>query len=159
MSQLQFQSPGSPVPSSAPLQLAQPQPGFSIPSATGSLPSESASHPLRSSALPSASATPFCNPTGRCKYANTLREFFFTLKPYIKMGSITRCNYFMFTQAFRLCTFCSYFCLKPSYISLAQLDFALNFHNCSSLVRLEENVAVVLFSALSRAVELYTDQA
>ncbi|XP_053492263.1 double-stranded RNA-binding protein Staufen homolog 1 isoform X8 [Ictalurus furcatus] len=63
MSQLQFQSPGSPVPTSAPLPLAQPQPGFSIPSATGSLPSESASHPLRSSALPSASATPFCNPT------------------------------------------------------------------------------------------------
>ncbi|XP_017335632.1 double-stranded RNA-binding protein Staufen homolog 1 isoform X1 [Ictalurus punctatus] len=63
MSQLQFHSPGSPVPTSAPLPLAQPQPGFSIPSATGSLPSESASHPLRSSALPSASATPFCNPT------------------------------------------------------------------------------------------------
>lgn len=72
MSQLQFQSPGSPVPSSAPLQLAQPQPGFSIPSATGSLPSENASHPLRSSALPSASATPFCNPAGRWKHVGAL---------------------------------------------------------------------------------------
>ncbi|XP_026866717.2 double-stranded RNA-binding protein Staufen homolog 1 isoform X1 [Electrophorus electricus] len=63
MSQLQFQSPGNPMPSSAPLQVAPPQPGFSIPCPTGSLPSESASHPLRSSALPSASVTPFCNPT------------------------------------------------------------------------------------------------
>ncbi|KAL6458309.1 hypothetical protein MHYP_G00335390 [Metynnis hypsauchen] len=63
MSQVQFQTPANPIPSSAPLQLPPPQPGFSIPCATGSLPSESASHPLRSSALPSASATPFCNPT------------------------------------------------------------------------------------------------
>ncbi|XP_073808728.1 double-stranded RNA-binding protein Staufen homolog 1 isoform X2 [Danio rerio] len=63
MSQLQFQAPGNPAPSSAPLQLAPPQPGFSIPCGTAPLPSESASHPLRNSALPSASATPFCNPT------------------------------------------------------------------------------------------------
>lgn len=64
MSQLQFQAPANPAPSAAPLQLAPPQPGFSIPCATAPLPSESASHPLRNSALPSASATPFCNPTG-----------------------------------------------------------------------------------------------
>ncbi|XP_016332195.1 double-stranded RNA-binding protein Staufen homolog 1-like isoform X1 [Sinocyclocheilus anshuiensis] len=63
MSQLQFQAPGNPAPSATPLQLAPPQPGFSIPCATAPLPSESASHPLRNSALPSASATPFCNPT------------------------------------------------------------------------------------------------
>ncbi|XP_071438406.1 LOW QUALITY PROTEIN: double-stranded RNA-binding protein Staufen homolog 1 [Sinocyclocheilus grahami] len=63
MSQLQFQAPGNPAPSAAPLQLAPPQPGFSIPCAAAPLPSESASHPLRNSALPSASATPFCNPT------------------------------------------------------------------------------------------------
>lgn len=66
MSQLQFQAPGNPAPSAAPLQLAPPLPRFSIPCANASLPSESASHPLRNSALPSASATPFCNPTGRC---------------------------------------------------------------------------------------------
>ncbi|XP_016374478.1 double-stranded RNA-binding protein Staufen homolog 1-like [Sinocyclocheilus rhinocerous] len=63
MSQLQFQAPGNPAPSAAPLQLAPPQLGFSIPCAAAPLPSESASHPLRNSALPSASATPFCNPT------------------------------------------------------------------------------------------------
>ncbi|XP_059426573.1 double-stranded RNA-binding protein Staufen homolog 1 isoform X1 [Carassius carassius] len=63
MSQLQFQAPGNPAPSAAPLQLAPPQPGFSIPCGAAPLPSESASHPLRNSALPSASATPFCNPT------------------------------------------------------------------------------------------------
>uniref|UniRef100_A0A8C2L3X8 Double-stranded RNA-binding protein Staufen homolog 1 n=1 Tax=Cyprinus carpio TaxID=7962 RepID=A0A8C2L3X8_CYPCA len=63
MSQLQFQVPGNPAPSAAPLQLAPPQPGFSIPCGAAPLPSESASHPLRNSALPSASATPFCNPT------------------------------------------------------------------------------------------------
>ncbi|CAM4627833.1 hypothetical protein PO909_005376 [Leuciscus waleckii] len=63
MSQLQFQTPVNTAPSAAPLQLTPPQPGFSIPCATAPLPSESASHPLRNSALPSASATPFCNPT------------------------------------------------------------------------------------------------
>uniref|UniRef100_A0AAY4E1Z5 Double-stranded RNA-binding protein Staufen homolog 1 n=1 Tax=Denticeps clupeoides TaxID=299321 RepID=A0AAY4E1Z5_9TELE len=64
MSQLQFQSPGNPLSSPAPLQMAPPQPGFSIPCAGApTLPSESASHPLRSSALPSASATPFSNHT------------------------------------------------------------------------------------------------
>ncbi|XP_018615041.1 double-stranded RNA-binding protein Staufen homolog 1 isoform X1 [Scleropages formosus] len=63
MSQVQFQPPlGSPLPSTVPMQLSQHQPGFSIPCASGTLPSESASHPLRSSALPSASATPFSAP-------------------------------------------------------------------------------------------------
>uniref|UniRef100_A0A1A8DG98 Double-stranded RNA-binding protein Staufen homolog 1 n=1 Tax=Nothobranchius kadleci TaxID=1051664 RepID=A0A1A8DG98_NOTKA len=60
MSQLQFQCPVSPMPAaSAPLQLGQPQPGYSIPCATGALPSESASQPIRSSALPAGSATPY----------------------------------------------------------------------------------------------------
>uniref|UniRef100_A0A3Q3A195 Double-stranded RNA-binding protein Staufen homolog 1 n=1 Tax=Kryptolebias marmoratus TaxID=37003 RepID=A0A3Q3A195_KRYMA len=50
-----FQCPASPVPAaSAPLQLGQPQPGYSIPCATGALPSESASQPVRTSALPSS---------------------------------------------------------------------------------------------------------
>uniref|UniRef100_A0A8D3CLK7 Staufen double-stranded RNA binding protein 1 n=1 Tax=Scophthalmus maximus TaxID=52904 RepID=A0A8D3CLK7_SCOMX len=60
MSQLQFQCPSSPMPAApAPLQLGQPQPGYSIPCASGTLPSESASQPLRSSALPAGSATPY----------------------------------------------------------------------------------------------------
>ncbi|XP_061583264.1 double-stranded RNA-binding protein Staufen homolog 1 isoform X2 [Cololabis saira] len=64
MSQLQFQCPASSMPvASAPLQLGQPQPGYSIPCATGALPSESASQPLRSSALPAGSATPYNTPT------------------------------------------------------------------------------------------------
>ncbi|XP_031423901.1 double-stranded RNA-binding protein Staufen homolog 1 isoform X2 [Clupea harengus] len=64
MSQVQFQSPGNPLTSSVPMAIAPPQPGFSIPCAAApTLPSESASHPLRSSALPSASVTPYSNPT------------------------------------------------------------------------------------------------
>uniref|UniRef100_A0AAQ5YZ73 Double-stranded RNA-binding protein Staufen homolog 1 n=1 Tax=Amphiprion ocellaris TaxID=80972 RepID=A0AAQ5YZ73_AMPOC len=60
MSQLQFQCPSSPMPAApAPLQLGQPQPGYSIPCASGTLPSESASQPIRSSALPAGSATPY----------------------------------------------------------------------------------------------------
>ncbi|CAB1354023.1 unnamed protein product [Coregonus sp. 'balchen'] len=62
MSQLQFQCPGNLMSSDAasPMQqLSQHQPGYSIPCASGPLPSESASHPLLSSALPSGSATPF----------------------------------------------------------------------------------------------------
>uniref|UniRef100_A0A674D2U7 Double-stranded RNA-binding protein Staufen homolog 1 n=1 Tax=Salmo trutta TaxID=8032 RepID=A0A674D2U7_SALTR len=57
-----FQCPGNPMSSAAasPMQqLSQPQPGYSIPCASSPLPSESASHPLRSSALPLGSATPF----------------------------------------------------------------------------------------------------
>ncbi|KAG5275155.1 hypothetical protein AALO_G00144210 [Alosa alosa] len=64
MSQVQFQSPSNPLTSSVPMAMAPPQPGFSIPCAAApTLPSESASHPLRSSALPSASVTPYSNPT------------------------------------------------------------------------------------------------
>uniref|UniRef100_A0A7N8Y4A8 Double-stranded RNA-binding protein Staufen homolog 1 n=1 Tax=Mastacembelus armatus TaxID=205130 RepID=A0A7N8Y4A8_9TELE len=60
MSQLQFQCPASPMPAaSAPLQLGQPQPGYSIPCASGTLPSESASQPMRNSALPAGSVTPY----------------------------------------------------------------------------------------------------
>ncbi|KAK2862027.1 hypothetical protein Q5P01_001560 [Channa striata] len=60
MSQLQFQCPSSPMPAaSAPLQLGQPQPGYSIPCASGTLPSESASQPIRNSSLPAGSATPY----------------------------------------------------------------------------------------------------
>lgn len=63
MSQLQFQCPASPMPAaSAPLQ---PQPSYSIPCASGTLPSESASQPIRSSALPAGSATPYNSTTGR----------------------------------------------------------------------------------------------
>ncbi|MEQ2168224.1 hypothetical protein GOODEAATRI_012106, partial [Goodea atripinnis] len=66
MSQLQFQCPPSPIPAaSAPLQLGQPQLGYSIPCATGALPSESASQPIRSSALPAGSATPYNTTTVR----------------------------------------------------------------------------------------------
>lgn len=65
MSQLQFQCPPSAIPAaSAPLQLGQLQPGYSIPCATGALPSESASQPIRSSALPAGSATPYNTTTG-----------------------------------------------------------------------------------------------
>lgn len=65
MSQLQFQCPPSSIPAaSAPLQLGQPQPGYSIPCAAGALPSESASQPIRSSALPAGSATPYITTTG-----------------------------------------------------------------------------------------------
>uniref|UniRef100_A0AAX7UYJ7 Double-stranded RNA-binding protein Staufen homolog 1 n=1 Tax=Astatotilapia calliptera TaxID=8154 RepID=A0AAX7UYJ7_ASTCA len=61
MSQLQFQCPASPMPAaSAPLQ---PQPSYSIPCASGTLPSESASQPIRSSALPAGSATPYNSTT------------------------------------------------------------------------------------------------
>ncbi|KAK1901326.1 Double-stranded RNA-binding protein Staufen like 1 [Dissostichus eleginoides] len=64
MSQLQFQCPTSPIPAaSAPLQLGQPQPGYSIHCAAGTLPSESAGQPMRSSALPAGSATPYNNNT------------------------------------------------------------------------------------------------
>ncbi|XP_041836468.1 double-stranded RNA-binding protein Staufen homolog 1 isoform X2 [Melanotaenia boesemani] len=64
MSQLQFQCPPSSMPpASAPLQMGQPQPGYSIPCATGALPSESASQPIRSSALPAGSATPYSTTT------------------------------------------------------------------------------------------------
>ncbi|XP_049895248.1 double-stranded RNA-binding protein Staufen homolog 1 isoform X1 [Epinephelus moara] len=64
MSQLQFQCPASPMPAaSAPMQLGQPQPGYSIPCASGTLPSESASQPIRSSALPAGSATPYSTTT------------------------------------------------------------------------------------------------
>ncbi|XP_071383077.1 double-stranded RNA-binding protein Staufen homolog 1 isoform X1 [Centroberyx affinis] len=70
MSQLQFQCPGNPMPAAtAPLQLGQPQPGYSIPCASGTLPSESASQPLRSSSLPAGSATPF-SPTTVSNMAN-----------------------------------------------------------------------------------------
>lgn len=65
MSQLQFQCSVSPMTAaSAPLQLGQPQPGYSIPCASGTLPSESASQPMRSSALPAGSATPYNTTTG-----------------------------------------------------------------------------------------------
>ncbi len=65
MSQLQFQCPASPMSAApAPLQLGQPQPGYSIPCASGTLPSESASQPIRSSALPAGSATPYNTTTG-----------------------------------------------------------------------------------------------
>ncbi|XP_037535271.1 double-stranded RNA-binding protein Staufen homolog 1 [Nematolebias whitei] len=60
MSQLQFPCPASPMPAaSAPMQLGQPQPSYSIPCATGALASESASQPVRTSALPAGSATPY----------------------------------------------------------------------------------------------------
>ncbi|XP_057702698.1 double-stranded RNA-binding protein Staufen homolog 1 isoform X1 [Corythoichthys intestinalis] len=56
----QFQCPAGPMPATpAPLQLGQPQPGFSIPCAASTLASESASQPVRSSALPAGSATPY----------------------------------------------------------------------------------------------------
>lgn len=65
MSQLQFPCPASPMPAaSAPMQLGQPQPSYSIPCATGALASESASQPVRTSALPAGSATPYNTTTG-----------------------------------------------------------------------------------------------
>lgn len=65
MSQLQFHCPASPMPAApAPLPLGQPQPGYSIPCASSTLPSESASQPIRSSALPAGSATPYSTTTG-----------------------------------------------------------------------------------------------
>ncbi|XP_068598538.1 double-stranded RNA-binding protein Staufen homolog 1 [Brachionichthys hirsutus] len=54
MSQLQYRCPAAP----ASLPLGQPQPGYSLP-----CPSESASQPIRSSALPAASATPYSTTT------------------------------------------------------------------------------------------------
>uniref|UniRef100_A0A3P8UD45 Staufen double-stranded RNA binding protein 1 n=1 Tax=Cynoglossus semilaevis TaxID=244447 RepID=A0A3P8UD45_CYNSE len=58
MSQLQFQCPSSPM-SAAPAPVQLTQPGYSIPCASGTLPSESASQPIRSSALPAGSVTPY----------------------------------------------------------------------------------------------------
>ncbi|XP_061731195.1 double-stranded RNA-binding protein Staufen homolog 1 isoform X2 [Nerophis ophidion] len=56
----QLQCPASPMPAAPPaLQVGQPQPGYSIPCATSTLASESASQPVRSSALPAGSATPY----------------------------------------------------------------------------------------------------
>ncbi|XP_037106734.1 double-stranded RNA-binding protein Staufen homolog 1 [Syngnathus acus] len=66
MSQLQFQCPASPMPAApAPLQPGQPQmrPPFSIPCAASTLASESAGQPVRSSALPAGSATPYTTVT------------------------------------------------------------------------------------------------
>lgn len=65
MSQLQYHCPASPMPAApALLQMGQPQPGYSIPCGSGTLPSESASQPVRSSALPAGSATPYTTTTG-----------------------------------------------------------------------------------------------
>ncbi|XP_077386177.1 double-stranded RNA-binding protein Staufen homolog 1 [Festucalex cinctus] len=61
-----FQCPASPMPAApAPLQLGQPQPqpGFSIPCAASTLASESAGQPVRNSALPAGSATPYATIT------------------------------------------------------------------------------------------------
>ncbi|KAK7916571.1 hypothetical protein WMY93_012332 [Mugilogobius chulae] len=66
MSQMQFQCPASPMPAApAPLPLGQQQqqPGYSIPCASGTLQSESASQPGRSSALPAGSATAYSTTT------------------------------------------------------------------------------------------------
>lgn len=65
MSQLQYHCPASPMAAApAPLPLGQPQPGYSIHCGSGTLPSESASQPVRSSALPAGSATPYTTTTG-----------------------------------------------------------------------------------------------
>lgn len=65
MSQLQYHCPASPIPAaSAQMPLGQPQPGYSIPCASGTLPSESAGQPIRSSALPAGSATAYSTTTG-----------------------------------------------------------------------------------------------
>ncbi|XP_006639562.1 double-stranded RNA-binding protein Staufen homolog 1 isoform X1 [Lepisosteus oculatus] len=64
MAQVQVQSPaGSPLSNTTQhLKPSAPQPNLSIPNASGPLPSENASHPLKNSALPSASATPISAP-------------------------------------------------------------------------------------------------
>lgn len=65
MSQHQYHCPASPMPAApALLPLGQPQSGYSIPCGSGILPSESASQPIRSSALPAGSATPYTTTTG-----------------------------------------------------------------------------------------------
>lgn len=65
MSQIQFHCPASPMPAApALLQLGQPQPSYSIPCGSGTLPSENASQPIRNSALPAGSATPYNTTTG-----------------------------------------------------------------------------------------------
>lgn len=65
MSQLQYHCPASPMAAApAPLPLGQPQPGYSIHCGSGTLPSESAGQPVRSSALPAGSATPYTTTTG-----------------------------------------------------------------------------------------------
>ncbi|XP_072308538.1 double-stranded RNA-binding protein Staufen homolog 1 isoform X2 [Eucyclogobius newberryi] len=71
MSQMQFQCPASPLPAApAPLVLGQQQqPNYSIPCASGTLQSENASQPGRSSALPAGSATAY-NPTTESNMAN-----------------------------------------------------------------------------------------
>ncbi|CAG06952.1 unnamed protein product, partial [Tetraodon nigroviridis] len=64
MSQHHYHCPASPMPAaSVPLPLGQPQSGYSIPCGSGILPSESASQPIRSSALPAGSATPYITTT------------------------------------------------------------------------------------------------
>lgn len=65
MSQHQYHCPANPMPAApVPLPLGQPQSGYSIPCGSGILPSESASQPIRSSALPAGSATPYTSTTG-----------------------------------------------------------------------------------------------
>lgn len=65
MSQHQYHCPASSMPAApAPLPLGQPQSGYSIPCGSGILPSESASQPIRSSALPAGSATPYTTTAG-----------------------------------------------------------------------------------------------
>lgn len=65
MSQLQYHCPVSAMAAApAPLPLGQPQPGYSLHCGSGTLPSESASQPVRSSALPAGSATPYTTTTG-----------------------------------------------------------------------------------------------
>lgn len=85
MSQLQYHCPASPMPAApAPLPLGQPQPGYSIPCGSGTLPSESASQPIRSSALPAGSATPYTTTTTgsffKKKYFHCLFKFYFSLQ-------------------------------------------------------------------------------
>lgn len=65
MSQHHYHCPASPMPAApVPLPLGQSQSGYIIPCGSGILPSESASQPIRSSALPAGSATPYTTTTG-----------------------------------------------------------------------------------------------
>lgn len=76
MSQHQYHCPASPMPAApALLPLGQPQSGYSIPCGSGILPSESASQPIRSSALPAGSATPYTTTTGYILFLFSLMKY------------------------------------------------------------------------------------
>lgn len=120
MSQLQFQCPASPMPAaSAPMQLGQPQPGYSIPCASGTLPSESASQPIRNSALPAGSATPYSTTTGLSFLLPF--DYFLTMLCFVEPLTFVFAHVTFFHKGLQNCIVCVFVkvtlcCSNPSHI-------------------------------------------